>query len=353
MESNLKYKKAFVIVVYGIIIQLLLLPIVEIDTLRPGMFQSYAITKSLLTFLFCAFAYCLNFNKLINWWVKLFYIGCFSYVIIGQYFHPGYQYAVIEFMFIVAIIFEGFPLMSLILMAVYIVEYMVTRPDSARYPYYHFVIMNSLISTWLISVFLERYVNRVRHKQDFLDKKLRYKGIKTDLLLHDLKNRLQPMVFNYSNDNGFKEILKSIQSFNSFQEDHEVTLDEVVVATKKKYNIQGEVSVSGTEDFFIDQMDLQTILCNLMTNSQKAANVRGIDLQMKIVNTNKGFSFADNAGGFTEEQFKFFSQKEIKPYPGHEKNGLGILLIKKLVEHQGGTLVIKRIPDGTKFEINY
>ena len=55
----------------------------------------------------------------------------------------------------------------------------------------------------------------------------------------------------------------------------------------------------------------------------------------------------------TQEQFKFFSQKYLKPYPGHEKNGLGILLVKKLVEHHEGTLTIKKIPNGTKFEISY
>lgn len=352
MESNLKYKKAFIIIAYGILIQLLLLPIVEIDMLAPGMLEYYFASKALICILFCVFVYCLIFNKYVEWWVKLFHLGCFSYVLVGQLFHPGYQYAVIEYMFVVAIVFEGFPLMSLILMMIYIVEYIVTKVDS-RYPYYHFIIMESLISSWIISVYLERYVNRVRHKQDFLDKKLRYKGIKTDLLLHDLKNRLQPMIFAYPNDDGFKDILKSIQSFNSFQEDHEVTIDDVVKETKKKYNIQGEIDVSGSVDFFIDQMDMQTILCNLMTNSQKAANIKGIELHMSINNTNSGFSFEDNAGGFTEEQFKFFTQKDIKPYPGHEKNGLGILLIKKLVEHQGGKLVIKRIPNGTRFEINY
>ena len=352
MESKLKYKSAFLIVIYGILLQLILLPVFELAALKEDKFQLYVISKCFIGIQFLILLFFIKTNKFVKWWVRLFYLGCFSFVLIGQYFHPGYQFALIEFMFIVAIVFEGFPLMSLILMCLFIVEYMLMRTQSTL-PFYHFIIINALVSSWVISFFLERYVNRVRHKQDFLDRKLRYKGIKTDLLLHDLKNRLQPMMFDYPGDTGFRSILSSIQTFNSFQEDNEISFDEVVKITKEKYKIQGDIEVTGTEDFFIDQMDLQTIISNLMTNSLKAANTKGMDLFIKIHNTNTGFSFEDNAGGFTEEQFKFFTQKEIKPYPGHEKNGLGILLIKKLVEHQGGKFVIRRIPYGTRFEINY
>lgn len=352
MKSNLKHRKAFTIVAYGVLIQLILLPIVEIDMLGPGMLDYYVISKFILFLFYGMFVYCLSSNKLLKWWVYLFHAGSFFYVMTGQIFHPGYQYAVIEFMFINAIIFAGFPLMSLILMIIYIIEYMLTR-TSNNYPYYHFVIMNSLISSWLISVYLERYVKRVRYKQDFLDKKLRYKGIKTELLLHELKNQLQPILIDSPKDAGLKDILKTIQSFNTFNEDDDVTFHDVVKETKEKYKIKCEIEVTGTEDFFIDQMDLQSILCNLMTNSQKAAISRNLELKIHITNSNNGFSFEDNAGGLTDEQFKFFSQKEIRPYVGHEKNGLGILLIKKLVEHQGGSIQIKKISDGTRFEIKY
>jgi K+-sensing histidine kinase KdpD len=160
-------------------------------------------------------------------------------------------------------------------------------------------------------------------------------------------------MFQYPDENGFSEILKTIQSFNSFQEDNEVTFNQVVSHSIEKYAITGKVSVTGSDDFFIDQMDLQTILCNLMTNSHKAAEAIERKLDVQIKNNILGFTYEDNAGGFTDEQFKFFNQKNIKPSPGHEKHGLGILLIKILVEHHGGAFVIQRIPNGTRFEIKY
>ncbi|MBC7426972.1 MAG: sensor histidine kinase [Bacteriovorax sp.] len=355
MEGNLKYKKALIIIVCGIITQLIVLPFFEVVALRPGIFQSYVITKFVLITYFLFFLSMLHFRRYPKAWIPLFYIGSYSFVLSGQFFHFGYHFAVIEFMFICAITFEGFSFMSTWLMVLYILEYYFYSLGSviAINPYYHFIILNALLFSWLISIFLERHVSRVKHKQGFLDRKLRYKGIKTDLLLHDVKNQLQPLIFEYSQDYRFQDILKTIQSFNSFHENHEVTFDQIVDHTKTKFKIEGIVELTGTNDFFIDQMDLQTILSNLMINSKKAALLHIIDLKMLIHVTNNGFVYEDNAGGFTEEQFKFFSQKEIQPYPGHEKNGLGILLIKKLVEYQGGKFVIKKIPNGARFEIKY
>jgi hypothetical protein len=352
MKSNLKHKKAFLIITYGALIQLLLLPFLEIAMLKPEQIKPYLISKTLIGILIITFIALIHLNKFAEAWVKLFYISCFSFILVGQFFHPGYHFAVIEFMFVCAIIFEGFPLMSLILMLIYIAEYLLFRPVS-NYPYYHFIILNALVYSWIISVYLERYVSRVKNKQGILDRKFRYKGIKTDLLMHDLKNQIQPLMYLDSTENRFSEILKTIQSFNSFQEDNEVTFNQVVNHSIHKYEIKGKVEVTGTDDFFIDQMDLQTILCNLMTNSQKAAMAIGRKLELRIKNNILGFTYEDNAGGFTDEQFKFFTQKDITPYPGHEKHGLGILLVKILVEHHGGTFVIQRIPNGTKFEIKY
>jgi hypothetical protein len=295
-------------------------------------------------------------KRLPRYWVAFFHIGCFGYTLIGQYFNPGYHYAVMQFMFVTAIIFEGFPVMATLLMVAYIVEYAMLPFSHSIFPAYQFFhvnVYNALISTWIACVALERYVNRVKYKKGFLDRKLRYKGIKTDLFLHDLKNNLQPLISLYPHQEDFRKIVKTIQDFNSFNDEEDILFSEVVNRTKEKFNIKGEVTFIGSEDFFIDQLDLQTILCNLMTNSHKAAVAKSLDLEILIRNKFSGFSYEDNAGGMTDEQYKFFSQKDFKPYLGHEKNGLGLLLIKKLVEHQEGKFFIKKIPNGTRFEITY
>jgi hypothetical protein len=357
MEANFKYRKAFLIIAYGALAQLLIRPYIEIYSLDDDQFRKYLISKGLIFAFFIFFILCLHLKRLTRCWVTFFYIGCFSYALIGQFFNPGYHYVVMQIMFVTAIIFEGFPFMATLLMGVYFFIHEMWPFSRAVFPVYdafHFDVYNTLISTWIACVALERYVNRVKYKKGFLDRKLRYKGIKTDLFLHDLKNNLQPLISLYPKQEEFRKIVKTIHAFNSFnEEEEEVFFSDVVKMSKEKYNILGEVTFSGSEDFFIDQLDLQTIISNLMCNSHKAALAKGIALEMHVRNKYSGFIYEDNAGGMTDEQFKFFSQKDFKPYVGHEKNGLGLLLIKKLVEHQEGKFSIKKLSNGTRFEIIY
>lgn len=356
MEANFKYRKAFLIISYGVLLQCAIRPYYEIHALDDVQLKQYLVCKGLIFVFYLFLIACLHMKRLAKYWVTFFHVGCFSFTLIGQYFNPGYHYAVMQFMFVTAIIFEGFPFMATLLMVLYIIEYNLSPLSHSIFPAYQFFhvdVYNALISTWVACVALERYVNRVKHKKSFLDHKLRYKGIKTDLFLHDLKNDLQPLVSLYPDQEDFKKIVTTIQAFNSFNDEEEILFSDVVNSTKEKFNISGEVIFIGIEDFFIDQMDLQTILCNLMTNSHKAAMAKDISLEIHIRNKFSGFIYEDNAGGMTDEQYKFFSQKDFKPYSGHEKNGLGLLLIKKLVEHQEGKFLIKKIPNGTRFEITY
>ena len=356
METNLKYRKAFLIIAYGVLILSAIFPFYEIRAINDNQIRSYLVYKGLVAGFYVFLICCLYMKKLARFWVVFFYIGCFSFTLVGEFFHPGYHYAVIQFMFVIAIVFEGFPYMATLLMICYFIEYNFLPFSQSVFPayrYFHIDVYSALISTWVACVVLERYVNRVKYKKSFLDKKLRYKGIKTDLFLHDLKNDLQPLVSLYPEQAHFKKIIKTIQTFNSFNDDQKVLFSHVMMSTKEKFNINGKIDFSGSEDFFIDLMDLQTILANLMTNSQRAAQSRGVSLEVHIHNNFSGFIYKDNAGGMTDEQYKFFAQKDFRPYPGHEKNGLGLLLIKKLVEHQEGKFVIKKIPNGTRFEITY
>ena len=356
MEINLKYRKAFLIIAYGVLCLCVIFPFYEIRAIDKGQLTSYFVSKGLVAGFYIFMICCFYMKKLVKYWVTFFYIGCFSFTLVGEFFHPGYHYAVMQFMFVIAIIFEGFPYMATLLMLCYFVEYNLLPFSQSVFPAYrhfHVDVYIALVSTWIACVVLERYVNRVKYKKSFLDKKLRYKGIKTDLFLHDLKNDLQPLVALYPEQEQFKKIIRTIQNFNSFNDNQEILFSHVVMNTKEKLGITGTINCSGSEDFFIDQMDLQTILANLMTNSQRVALLRRVELNINIHNSFSGFSYEDNVGGMTDEQYKFFAQKDFKPYPGHEKNGLGLLLIKKLVEHQEGKFVIKKILNGTRFEVTY
>lgn len=356
MDGNLKYKKAFLIIAYCVLVQIFLFTITEIPMLKDGMIRPYLIYKILIAAAFTILAISVHTLKFIKYWVIYFNIISFSFVLIGQYFTPGYHISVIQFGIAYAIVFEGFPVMPTLMTVLFIIEYKYNsfyHNIFPAYPYYHVNVISALVSTWVVSVLLERYVKRVKSKHSFLDRKLRYKGIKTDLFLHDLKNKLQPLVSLYPHSKDFKEIITTIQMFNSFNDPEEMKFRDIVMVSKEKFKIPGECTVSGSEDFFIDQMDLQTILGNLMMNSIKICQERNINLHIHVKNTYSGFRYEDNAGGMSDDEYKFFTQKEFKPYKGHEKNGIGLLLIKKLVEHHEGSFIIKRIPGGMRFDINY
>lgn len=356
MEDNLKYRKPFLIISYSALVQFLILPFFELPMLPMNAIHSYFFAKTAVALTFILLIFCVHKLKLIKYWVWMFGFSTITYVVVGEYFKPGYHFAAIQIMFLFAIIFRGFPYLSTALLVTYLITYTLvpfSKIAILEYPSYHADVFNAVVFSYLICFALEYYVNRVQSKHSILDRKLRYKGIKTDLFMHELKNKLQPLIYNYPDREDLHDILVTVQGFNSFHGDTELSFEEVAKSTLAKFKIDSELTIDGIQDFFIDQMDLQTILCNFMLNSSKAAQAKGIKLHIFLNNTLSGFTYADNAGGMTDEQFKFFSQKYLKPYPGHEKNGLGILLVKKLVEHHEGKFTIKRIPNGTRFEISY
>lgn len=350
--DNIKYKKSFLIIAYGVLVQFFILPFLEYPMLKEEMVKAYLVAKTITVLALLFFILCVHFNKLVKYWVIMFHVFCFTYVLVGQFFNPGYHFAAIQYMFVSAIVFEGFSFVIAAFLPIFLLEYALhpfARTVYVDYPFYHGDVFNALISSWIVSVLLERYVSRVKTKQSFLDRKLRYKGIKTDLFLHDLKNKLQPL----SGIKELQEVVEAVRSFNSFKGVEQLSFKSVVMDLKSKHQIEGECLVTGDEDFFIDQMDLQTILTNLMKNSQSAANARRVPLQMILKNRSSGFMYEDNAGGMSSDQISYFNQKEFGPYRGAEKKGYGLFLIKKLVEHQGGKFIVRKTSNGTRFEISY
>lgn len=331
-EGNLKYKWSFLIISYVALVELFLLPYDEISRLVIGlMFVSLIVFVHSLVF--------------IKYWVWIFYISCFSFVLIGQHFNPNYHFPVIQFMFISAIIFEGFPVIPTLLMGLYLLRYVL-------YPIENVAVYNAVFSSWIVSVLLERYVSRVKNREISLDKKLRYKGIQTDFFIHDLKNRLQIIITQPAETRDFQDIISRIQAFNSISSYEVITFKEIVQKTQVKCKVLADISVSGSDDFFIDQMDLETLLCSLMKTSQSNCKDTAVKLKIYIKNKKIGFVYEDNAGEISDELLRLLSQKDGQ-YVSEEKSGYGLFLAKKLVEHQGGKFTAKKAATGTRYEISY
>ena len=318
--------------------------------------KHYAILKILIASMFAGLLVCVHTLRFVKFWVALFYLSCFSFILIGQYFNPGYHFAAIQFMFVSAIIFEGFPFMPTLLMVLFLLEYSLhpfSRTTYSAYPFYHHDVFNAVISSWIVSVLLERYVNRVKNKQSLLDKKLRYKGIKTDMFMHDLKNRLQVIITQPTQTRDFQDVITRLQAFNSFSIDEEMDFEKIALIAKNKSKVIADVTVTGSRDYFIDQMDLETLLSNLMKVSQSTSKAMEGGLKIYIKNKKTGFIYEDNAGGMSEELMRVFTQKEDGYYPAKEKSGFGLFLAKKLVEHHGGSFSVKKIAGGSRYEISY
>lgn len=235
--DNLKYKKSFLIIAYGILVQFFILPYLEFPMIKAEDVTSYVVAKIFLVASLLSLIFCLHRKKLIKQWVIFFHSFCFLYILIGQYFNPGYHFAAIQYMFVSAIIFEGFSYVTTGFMLIFLLMYSLhpfSKTIYPDYPFYHGDVFNALISSWIVSVLLERYVNRVKNKQSMLDKKLRYKGIKTDLFMHDLKNKIQPIVAQNSNIKELQELVDAVRSFNSMSDVEELSFKSVVLAIKDK-----------------------------------------------------------------------------------------------------------------------
>ncbi|MGL1885703.1 MAG: ATP-binding protein [Reichenbachiella sp.] len=102
---------------------------------------------------------------------------------------------------------------------------------------------------------------------------------------------------------------------------------------------------------------LSRVLDNIMSNAMKFSEPgKSVYLKLKITKTKFGFILRDEGPGISQEDqkkmFKPFTKLSARPTSGEASNGLGLSIIKSLVERMGGTMTVKsEIGKGTAFQI--
>lgn len=112
-----------------------------------------------------------------------------------------------------------------------------------------------------------------------------------------------------------------------------------------------------------DQLQLRRILLNLLSNAIKYNKVGGnIEFSINEVSSNDKeatfkFIVSDTGVGMSKEfveneLFKPFTQEKADARTRYKGTGLGMSIVKKLIEKMGGTIEVESIPDkGTKYTV--
>jgi hypothetical protein len=109
-----------------------------------------------------------------------------------------------------------------------------------------------------------------------------------------------------------------------------------------------------------DPLRLNQILHNLLSNAVKFTEKGSVSLQVQALEAKDGkarllFQVSDSGPGIPDEQLPYVFEKFANPEifdAGHEGTGIGLTLVKNLVERQGGTVhVTSRVQKGSVFNV--
>jgi signal transduction histidine kinase/CheY-like chemotaxis protein/PAS domain-containing protein len=148
------------------------------------------------------------------------------------------------------------------------------------------------------------------------------------------------------------------------QQDFEQYIDSVIRPLSDKRNHELTVTCVTEDEYMpiLDKLRMNQIAFNLLSNSIKYTNEGGrieynistkiIDDKMEIIE-----SVSDNGRGMSEEfqkvLFEPYRQEDrVRSMEGNSSTGLGLSIVKKIVEMMGGTIEVKsKVDVGTTFTI--
>ena len=126
-------------------------------------------------------------------------------------------------------------------------------------------------------------------------------------------------------------------------------------AQQKNIELNSEVAVD--KQFVTNQLYLERIIDNLISNAIKYSPTNGsVNIAVSLQQKELKFSVADQGPGFTEDDKKHlytkFKTLSAKPTGGEASNGLGLSLVKTLVDKLRGSITLhSEVGKGSKFEV--
>lgn len=246
-----------------------------------------------------------------------------------------------------------------------------------------------LVITFMIYSINRRKANRILHEQkDKLSNINLQKDTLMNILAHDLKapfNRILGLADLMKTDQGNEQqyvqmidrmsqsgvdLIKNILEVNKLEtgEAHE-SIDKVDIknvltekiqhykedAQQKSIELNTDISVD--QQFVTNQLFLERIIDNLISNAIKYSPSNSkVNVRVSVKENYLKLSVADQGPGFTEEDKKHlytkFKTLSAKPTGGEASNGLGLSLVKTLVEKLKGNITLQsEIGKGSIFEV--
>jgi signal transduction histidine kinase len=115
-------------------------------------------------------------------------------------------------------------------------------------------------------------------------------------------------------------------------------------AAAKGIKLSLELAENLPETMQTDATRLQQVLNNLLSNAVKFTSSGEVTMSVCAVDNDIAFAVRDTGPGippeFHSEVFEKFKQLETFLTRHHEGTGLGLALVKQLVEHMGGRITL-------------
>ena len=124
--------------------------------------------------------------------------------------------------------------------------------------------------------------------------------------------------------------------------EHKAAMEKIKINRKLQEDIP---------QIYADRNEMQTVFMNLIVNAFDAMKVGGTLTveSMKIDNKHVGFSIIDTGEGIPKENLPRIFEPFFTTKPAGEGTGLGLPIIKKIVEEHGGEIGIEsEVGRGTK-----
>lgn len=237
----------------------------------------------------------------------------------------------------------------------------------------------------------QHYLKRITHKMNQEGKKVRYQFL--SVLSHELKAPLNaiegylrmmqekqsgdriedydtPIERSLQRIQGMRNLIMDLLDFSKIRLERkeekieEVNLKEIAsgaIVTVQPYAIQMEVSISLTvrsdATIMADPTDMEIIFNNLISNSVKYNKTGGKSEIVIDSNDNEVIiAFSDTGIGITDEDraglFTEFVRIKSEKTRNISGSGLGLSIVKKVVELYNGTITVDSTPDvGTTFTV--
>ncbi|MGB3725861.1 MAG: ATP-binding protein [Glaciecola sp.] len=144
-----------------------------------------------------------------------------------------------------------------------------------------------------------------------------------------------------------------------YQESIEVNVKQVVVELLSLIDLpMGFVVNCDDIDISVPPVAFNVVMLNLINNAIKHHDSGNAKIEIKVKRNNKGaiVSVCDNGPGIAlKDRSKIFQLFEtLRPRDEVEGSGMGLSVVKKVVEHYGGYISVEdNIPRGVKFNVNW